>query len=169
MTHVPKFVRPHAIRSAGNSARHTEMEAVSEAYCWGDRGAISSICVDNDTWFYAIGEVVQATQEKMLSTPHIGRKRKRRIDQVKIYFVDAKQCQGISELEVSTFALHCKSPCFRLVMKMHLHRWNRKRMNAWLRAELDLNKTIFWSLTPMSVNCLQSLELSCLSFVGRST
>jgi hypothetical protein len=36
----------------------------------------------------------------MLSTPHIGRKRKCRIDQVKIYFVDAKQCQGILELEV---------------------------------------------------------------------
>jgi hypothetical protein len=26
-------------------------------------------------------------------------------------------------------------------MKMHLHRINRKRMNAWLTTELDLNET----------------------------
>ena len=31
----------------------------------------------------------------------------------------------------------------RLVMKVLLHHRNRKRMNAWPRVELDLNKTIF--------------------------
>jgi hypothetical protein len=46
----------------------------------------------------------------MLSTPHIGRKRKCRIDQVKIYFVDAKQCQGISELEVFNIIKRLLSP-----------------------------------------------------------
>lgn len=32
-------------------------------------------------------------------------------------------------------------------MKMHLHRCNRKRMNAWPKAQLDLNMTQFWSLS----------------------
>jgi len=40
----------------------------------------------------------------MLSTPHIGRKRNIAIDQVKIYFVDAKQCQGIGARSFQTSA-----------------------------------------------------------------
>ena len=41
----------------------------------------------------------------------------------KIYCVDAKQCQGISVLEVfnTTKRLLWQSPSFRLVMKMYLH------------------------------------------------
>ena len=71
------------------------MEAVSEAYCWGDRGAISSICVDNDTWFYAIGESSKQHRKKNVVYAAHRKEKKYRMDQVEIYFVDAKQCQGI--------------------------------------------------------------------------
>jgi len=84
----------------------------------------------------------QHRKQNVVYAAHRKEKKKVASIRVKIYFVGAKKCQGTSELEVFNIRDALQSP-FRLVMKMHLHQRNRKRMNAWLRAKLDLNKTIF--------------------------